>query len=82
MPNLPSFLDAYPEVSVDLALTEMPDNMPANSVDLVIRLGLPGEKSVVGHRLAQARRILCGSPSPTVPGMVLRKLFRSLTGST
>ncbi len=63
VPGLPAFLAAFPEVALDLALTEMPDIMPANGVDLVIRLGLPAEKSVVGHRLAPARRMLCASPA-------------------
>ncbi len=63
VPTLPGFLAAFPEVELDLSLTELPDITPTNGVDLVIRLGLPGEKSVLGHRLAPARRILCASPA-------------------
>ncbi|WP_372624842.1 LysR family transcriptional regulator [Falsiroseomonas sp.] len=63
VPTLPGFLAAFPEVKLDLSLTELPDIAPTNGVDLVIRLGLPAEKSVVGHRLATARRILCASPA-------------------
>ncbi|HWL80428.1 MAG TPA: LysR family transcriptional regulator [Roseomonas sp.] len=63
VPSLPAFRAAFPEVSLDLALTELPDITPANGVDVVIRHGLPTEKSIIGHRLASARRILCASPA-------------------
>ncbi|MDJ0389072.1 LysR family transcriptional regulator [Roseomonas sp. E05] len=63
VPSLRGFREAFPEVSLDLALTELPDIAPANGVDLVIRHGLPAEKSLVGHPLASARRILCASPA-------------------
>lgn len=61
VPSLPGFLAAFPEVELDLSLTELPDITPTNGVDLVIRLGLPAEKLLVGHRLAPSRRILCAS---------------------
>jgi DNA-binding transcriptional LysR family regulator len=63
VPALADFHAAFPEVQLDLALTELPDILPVNGVDLVVRLGLPPEKSIIGHRLGSARRTLCASPS-------------------
>lgn len=62
-PALTSFCKAYPQVAVELALTETMDLVPGNGMDLVIRLGRPAEKSSVATRLASDTRLLCASPS-------------------
>jgi len=62
VPTLPSFRAAYPEVSVDLPLTETVDISPTHGIDIVIRLGQPAEKSVDWRRLTSDRRMLCASP--------------------
>lgn len=61
-PLLPEFIAAHPRVAVDLHLTETVEIAPGEEVDLVIRLGAPGEKTLVSHKLASGRRILAGSP--------------------
>lgn len=50
-------------MKLDLGLTEETELRPGNGTDLVIRLGLPAEKSVVGVPLASARHALCASPA-------------------
>lgn len=74
VPALPSFRAAYPDVELDLTLTEIVEIAPTRGVDLVIRLGEPAEKSLVAHRLASAERVMCaspayfaGNPAPTGP---------------
>lgn len=62
MPALPSFRALYPEVSVDLRLTETVDIAPSHGVDIAIRLGRPDEKSLEAERLTSDRRLLCASP--------------------
>ncbi len=62
VPALPSFRAAYPDVELDLTLTEIVEIAPTRGVDLVIRLGEPAEKSLVAHRLASAERVMCASP--------------------
>ena len=62
-PYLAAFRAAHPRIDVDLALTETPGLTPTNGVDLVVRLGLPVEKSFVGHRIASGRRLLCAGPA-------------------
>ncbi len=75
VPALARFREACPKVDVDLTLTEDLDLSPSRGTDVVIRLGLPSEKSLVAERLASARRVLCASPAylarvpaPTGPG--------------
>ncbi|MCR9174720.1 MAG: LysR family transcriptional regulator [Alphaproteobacteria bacterium] len=62
VPSLPSFRAAYPEVSVDLHLTETLEIAPSHGVDIAIRLGQPAEKSLDWERLTTDRRMLCASP--------------------
>ncbi len=62
-PALTGFCQAYPQVLVELALTETMDLLPGNGMDVVIRLGRPAEKSTVATRLASGTRILCASPA-------------------
>ena len=60
-PLLAGFGREQPAVSVELTLTEAPDPLLAESIDLLIRLDAPQEKSLVTRRLASRRRVLCAS---------------------
>ncbi|WP_193173990.1 LysR family transcriptional regulator [Nisaea nitritireducens] len=62
VPTLPSFRAEYPEVSVDLHLTETVEIAPSYGTDIAIRLGQPTEKSLDWQRLTTDRRMLCASP--------------------
>ncbi len=62
LPALPSFRALYPDLSVDLRLTETVDIGPSDGVDIAIRLGRPDEKSLEAERLTSDKRILCASP--------------------
>jgi DNA-binding transcriptional LysR family regulator len=62
VPALPRFRDLYPEVRVDLLLTEAVEIAPTHGVDVVVRLGEPTEKSLQGRVLASDRRVMCASP--------------------
>jgi DNA-binding transcriptional LysR family regulator len=73
-PLLPVFLAAHPNVVVDLQLTEAVEIAPGEDVDLVIRLGAPGEKTLVSHVLASGRRILAGSPEYLARAGIPRKI--------
>lgn len=62
-PALPGFRRAYPQIAIDLTLTEETELTPGRGIDLVIRLGAPDDKTVVAHLLTSADRRLCASPS-------------------
>lgn len=63
VPALRSFYQQHPKISVHLQFTETVEITPRDGVDLAIRLGEPAEKSLVGRKLASARRVLCASPA-------------------
>ena len=62
-PTIAGFHARFPQVSVELMLTEMMDLRPSSGVDVVIRLGRPDEKSLHSTRLATDHRVLCASPA-------------------
>jgi len=62
VPALRSFYERHPKISVHLQFTENVEIAPRDAIDLVIRLGAPAEKSLIGRELSSARRILCASP--------------------
>ncbi|MAT27303.1 MAG: LysR family transcriptional regulator [Sandaracinus sp.] len=63
-PALPRFLDAHPEVRVDLALTDRFVDVVEEGVDLAVRVAraLP-DSSLIARRLAAAPRVLVAAPA-------------------
>lgn len=61
-PALPAFLDAYPELCVDLQLNDRWVDVVEEGFDLAIRIGQLPDSSLVARRLAPMRRILCAAP--------------------
>ncbi len=62
LPTLPRFRAANPRLDIALTLTEVLDITPNEEADVVIRLGLPSQKSLIAHELASSERLLCASP--------------------
>ena len=62
-PHLAAFGRLYPELTVDLTLTEAQPATFPDETDLVIRLGAPMEKALVARELASGTRHLCAAPA-------------------
>lgn len=62
-PALATYLDRYPEVSVDLTLNDRVIDLLEDGTDLAIRIGQLADSSLVARRLAPCRVILCAAPS-------------------
>ncbi len=60
---LTPFLAAHPQVEVHLALTNARVDLAAEGFDLAIRVGAPGDSSLIGRRLAPMPFIVCAAPS-------------------
>jgi DNA-binding transcriptional LysR family regulator len=61
-PLLPAFLEAHPDVSVSLDLTDRLTDIVNEGIDLAIRIGALDDSSLVGLKLADNRRVVVASP--------------------
>lgn len=63
VPALPPFLDANPELMLDLRLSDTQFDLIDGSFDLALRNSVPQDSSLKGRKLADDTRILCASPA-------------------
>jgi DNA-binding transcriptional LysR family regulator len=52
----------FPEVDIDLVLTDRPADLVEEGLDLAIRVGDLEDSTLVARRLAQTRVVVCGAP--------------------
>ncbi|SEF61126.1 LysR family transcriptional regulator [Jhaorihella thermophila] len=62
-PQVPEFLDTYPEITLRLRLTDRNVDLPGEGLDLAFFLGQPQDSTLRIRKIADCRRILCASPS-------------------
>lgn len=63
IPLLPDFLTRYPDIRVDLSVSDRSVDLIGDKVDCVIRGGAMESSSLVARRLGQAVLITCAAPS-------------------
>ncbi len=61
-PALSEFSRRYPEVQVQLVLTDRPINLVEEGYDLGVRIGSLGDSTLVARKLAGNRRVVCAAP--------------------
>lgn len=91
VPALPGFLQAYPQLRLDLTLTDARADLLGEHIDLAVWLDNLEDSNIVARRLAANRRLVCASPGyferhgrPAVPGDLLDHnclIFRSANHS-
>ena len=62
VPLLPDFRAMYPDLTVDLVLTDANIDLLADRIDLAIRLGLLADSTLIAQQLMQTRYFICASP--------------------
>jgi DNA-binding transcriptional LysR family regulator len=62
-PYLKGFLDVFPDVTIDLDLSDAFSDLIASRVDLAVRITAAVDPGHVSHRLAGNTRVLCASPT-------------------
>lgn len=72
--SIPEFLRQYPEIQIDLRLSDRLVDLVAEGIDVAIRLGDLEDSSLIRRHLGQADFVLCASPTylkthgiPTTP---------------
>ena len=63
VPALPKFLERYPDLELDLLLTDERLDLIANNLDVAMWLGALPDAEIVARRLSPTRRIVYGSPA-------------------
>src|SRR5438094_3212814 len=63
VPALPKFLSQYPELEIDVSLTDERRDLIANNIDVAMWLGDLPNSQIVARRLSRSGRIVCGSPA-------------------
>jgi DNA-binding transcriptional LysR family regulator len=62
-PFVPEFLDRYPEVDVQLQLTDRAINPIADNFDVVIRVGWPEDSGLIARKITDVNAVLVASPA-------------------
>ena len=63
LPLIPDFLARYPELRVQLTLSETFVNLVEEEVDVAIRIGQLPDSTLIARKLGRTRRMVVGSPS-------------------
>jgi len=63
VPALPKLLAQYPELELDISLTDERRDLIANNIDVAMWLGDLPNSQIVARRLSRTRRIVCGAPA-------------------
>src|SRR3989442_8698233 len=62
-PLLPSFLQRYPAMHLEVNYSERYVDLVAEGYDAALRIGILSDSRLVAQRLGQHQRILCASPA-------------------
>jgi LysR family transcriptional regulator for bpeEF and oprC len=63
IPALPDFHARYPDIQIDIGVTDRPVNLIAENVDCVVRGGEITDQSLIARRIAEMQFITCAAPS-------------------
>jgi len=63
VPLMPEFLERYPEVHLELTVTDRVVDLIEEGVDVAIRTGALIDSSLISRQLAEDHRLICGAPA-------------------
>jgi len=63
VPALPAFLAQYPDLTLDISLTDERRDLVAENIDVAVWMGVLPDSEIVARRLSPGQRIVCGSPA-------------------
>jgi len=63
IPALPNFLEQYPDLCLDVTLSDERTDLIAQSIDVAVWIGAIPDSNLVARRLSPPQRIVCASPA-------------------
>jgi DNA-binding transcriptional LysR family regulator len=63
IPALQDFRTRYPDIHIDVGVSDKPADLIGENVDCVIRAGEVSDPSLVGRRIGEIHRVVCASPA-------------------
>jgi len=92
LPTVAGFLSAFPDVAVELVLTDRITHFVDDQVDVALRIGALPDSGLIATRLGTVRRLICASPdylathgAPATPDDLARHSvvsFRTVSSAT
>lgn len=62
LPVVSDFLAAFPDINVQMMLSDRNADLIDDRIDLAVRIGMLPDSSMVAARVGSVRRVVCGSP--------------------
>jgi DNA-binding transcriptional LysR family regulator len=62
-PAIPRFLEKYPEIEVEMTVTDRVIDLVEEGADVAIRNGVLRDSSLVAKRICDLQRVICASPA-------------------
>ena len=63
IPAMEDFCARYPDIQIDIGVSQKPVDLIGENVDCVLRAGEVTDQSLVARRIGEYHRIMCASPS-------------------
>lgn len=63
LPALPAFHSKYPDIQIDLGVSDRPVDLMAENVDCVVRAGDLTDQSLIARRIGEMHLITCAAPA-------------------
>ncbi|OXI64356.1 LysR family transcriptional regulator [Burkholderia sp. AU28863] len=63
VPALPAFLDAHPDIMIELGVTDRQIDLVGEGVDCVVRIGALDDSGMIARRIGSLTTCTCGSPA-------------------
>ncbi len=68
VPLIPDFLTTYPEIELDVSLTDSVIDIVGERADIAIRAGTLRDSSLKARKLLESRRVVVASPTTILSG--------------
>ncbi len=62
-PLVPEFRDAFPQIDVQLRLSDHLLDLLAESVDIAVRMGVMPDSALIARKIMDCERVLCAAPA-------------------